>query len=74
MSRIESQQSAMLFAMKSTLYYDKNAQKLSKQYNGVKFDDVHRRWKQYVPEKPGLACDIGAGTGRWRAMVGMLSP
>ncbi len=63
----------MLFRMKSTLYYDKNAQALSKQYNGIKFDDIHGEWRQHVPAKPGLACDIGAGTGRdanWLASNG----
>ena len=59
--------------MRSTAYYDKNASALLKQYNAIKFTDVHRPWTQHLPDKSGLACDIGAGSGRdanWLASKG----
>lgn len=59
--------------MNSTRYYDRNAAELSNQYNAVAFTDVHGAWMEHLPEKAGLACDIGAGSGRdanWLAAHG----
>lgn len=57
--------------MKSTHYYDDHAEALCSQYNAVAASVVHGRWK--LPDKPGFACDIGAGSGRdanWLASLG----
>ncbi len=45
-------------------YYSKNAQALTEQYNSLPFDQVHFGWLPHLPEKPGLALDVGAGSGR----------
>ncbi len=60
--------------MKSTRYYDNHARALSSQYNAVTSAAVHGSWaEKHLPEKPGFACDIGAGSGRdanWLAAQG----
>lgn len=60
--------------MLSTRFYDKNARQLVEQYNSVNTHAVHREWLDaHLPETPGLACDIGAGSGRdanWLASNG----
>ena len=60
--------------MKSTAYYDQNADALFNQYDELNADDVHRAWAStHLPEEPGFACDIGAGSGRdanWLAEKG----
>ncbi len=51
--------------MKTTDFYNKNAQQLTDQYNSLSVDVVHGRWmKDHLPGTPGFACDIGAGSGR----------
>jgi len=47
-----------------TNYYTTNAEKLTKQYNQTTFEAVHKSWLHQLPAQPGLACDIGAGSGR----------
>ncbi len=61
--------------MNSTSYYNQNREKLFEQYHGYVPAVVHRAWaaKHLQGKKPGLACDIGAGTGRdanWLAEQG----
>jgi SAM-dependent methyltransferase len=60
--------------MRSTQYYDANAESLSEYYNSLAVDSIHRSWLQSnLPENPGIACDIGAGSGRdanWLAQRG----
>jgi SAM-dependent methyltransferase len=60
--------------MHSTRYYDKNAKQLSDQYNSLDTEAVHCGWLEgHLPNKPGFACDIGAGSGRdanWLAEKG----
>jgi SAM-dependent methyltransferase len=60
--------------MKSTRYYDDHADALYSQYNALPSDAVHGSWaKKHLSEKPGFACDIGAGSGRdanWLAARG----
>lgn len=54
-------------------YYAKNAKTLFEQYHSTRSDSIHADWLQYLPSQPGLACDIGAGTGRdanWLAEKG----
>mgnify|MGYP001815025296 FL=1 len=60
--------------MHSTRFYDKNANQLSDKYNSLDAEVVHRAWlKDHLPSTAGLACDIGAGSGRdanWLASQG----
>ena len=56
-------------------YYDNNADTLSERYLALAPDDVHATWAESVlaGKNPGLACDIGAGSGRdanWLAEKG----
>lgn len=54
-------------------YYTQNARTLSEQYNAMDSEQVHRHWRDLLPTQPGLACDIGAGSGRdaaWLASQG----
>lgn len=54
-------------------YYNNNAQQLFEQYESLPPEQVHRAWLSQMPTQPGLACDIGAGTGRdarWLASLG----
>jgi 2-polyprenyl-3-methyl-5-hydroxy-6-metoxy-1,4-benzoquinol methylase len=60
--------------MKSTRYYNERAAALISQYDAIEADSVHLSWvARHLPEKPGFACDIGAGSGRdanWLAAKG----
>ena len=61
--------------MKSTTYYETNRDRLFAQYERIDPLQVHRVWfeKHLDKSKPGLACDIGAGSGRdarWLANQG----
>ncbi|MDO8273711.1 MAG: methyltransferase domain-containing protein [Gammaproteobacteria bacterium] len=54
-------------------YYTRNASDLFRQYSSLNPDDVHRGWLDLLPAQAGLACDIGAGSGRdsaWLASKG----
>lgn len=54
-------------------YYSDNASALFEQYSQTDPATLHRDWVSYLPYRPGLACDIGAGTGRdanWLAEKG----
>ena len=50
----------------SVSYYDRNADTLSERYLALAPDEVHASWADAVLEErePGLACDVGAGSGR----------
>ena len=54
--------------------YDRDAEALGAQYEALKAADVHGSWaRDHLPQDAGLACDIGAGTGRdarWLAELG----
>ena len=60
--------------MKSTRFYNLHAEALCEQYGAIAADDVHGNWMvKHLPDKPGFACDIGAGSGRdanWLATKG----
>ncbi|CAM3966643.1 methyltransferase domain-containing protein [Vreelandella rituensis] len=45
-------------------YYDDHAPQLFDQYHSVSFERVHGEWLHHLPEQPGLALDVGAGSGR----------
>ncbi|WP_238549475.1 class I SAM-dependent methyltransferase [Congregibacter litoralis] len=54
-------------------YYRQHAQMLTEQYNSLSPGVVHAAWKHLLPREPGLAADIGAGSGRdanWLASLG----
>ncbi|EED32634.1 methyltransferase type 11 [gamma proteobacterium NOR5-3] len=56
-------------------YYTENAARLSRRYRSRSAEDVHRDWLSLVGagRTPGLACDVGAGSGRdaqWLAKQG----
>ncbi len=54
-------------------YYTRNADALFKRYQSLPPEQVHRCWLDLLPAQPGLACDIGAGSGRdahWLASQG----
>ena len=60
--------------LRSTAYYDQNADALIAKYDALNADEVHRAWApRHLQEEPGFACDIGAGSGRdanWLAEQG----
>jgi hypothetical protein len=45
-------------------YYKQHARRLSQEYNSLDPSSVHEAWVDLLAEQPGLACDIGAGSGR----------
>ncbi len=54
-------------------YYTRNADALFQRYQSLPPEQVHRCWLDLLPAQPGLACDIGAGSGRdarWLAAQG----
>lgn len=54
-------------------YYTRNADTLFQRYQALPAQEVHRCWQDLLPPQPGLACDIGAGSGRdaqWLASLG----
>lgn len=48
----------------TTAGYAEHADTLVKQYESVRFADVHRPVLHLIPRRPGRALDIGSGTGR----------
>ena len=54
-------------------FYSDNASILFERYHNTDSTNVHGDWLHHLPKTPGLACDIGAGTGRdanWLASKG----
>ncbi len=54
-------------------YYQQNSKRLIERYDGLRPDDVHATWLEYLPTTPGQALDIGAGSGRdarWLTQLG----
>ena len=45
-------------------YQGTRAHQLCDLYETATFDAVHRRWSKHLPRRPGLALDVGAGSGR----------
>ncbi|TDT44548.1 methyltransferase family protein [Halospina denitrificans] len=44
--------------------YSQRAKAFFDQYQQLAFEEVHDAWLHYLPEDPGYALDIGAGSGR----------
>lgn len=54
-------------------YYSSHAQALYEKYRRLDAEAMHENWLAHLPESPGLACDIGAASGRdanWLAEKG----
>jgi SAM-dependent methyltransferase len=54
-------------------YYRRHARELAEQYDSLSPDVVHSAWKHLLPDEPGMAVDVGAGSGRdanWLAGLG----
>ncbi len=45
-------------------WYDRNARAVAEQYESLRPDDLHAWFAHLLPKTPGLAIDIGAGSGR----------
>ena len=45
-------------------YYSENAPILASKYNSLNPESLHASWSRFIPDDPGIALDIGAGTGR----------
>ena len=45
-------------------YYSKNAPILASKYNSLNPESLHASWSKFIPDDPGIALDIGAGSGR----------
>lgn len=57
----------------SSNYYNRNAKQLFEKYQGLDSNKVHASWLKHLPVKPGVALDIGGGSGRdaaWLAKRG----
>jgi len=50
--------------VRSNAGYEENAAALIPRYEAIPFEEVYGRLLDFVPERPGRALDIGAGTGR----------
>jgi 2-polyprenyl-3-methyl-5-hydroxy-6-metoxy-1,4-benzoquinol methylase len=54
-------------------YYNHNAKQLFDKYQSLDPDKVHASWLRHLPQNPGLALDVGGGSGRdaaWLAKRG----
>ncbi|QIT54511.1 methyltransferase domain-containing protein [Aquisalimonas sp. 2447] len=44
--------------------YSERAREFFQQYESIRFEEAHAPWLQCMPESPGLALDVGSGSGR----------
>ena len=44
--------------------YSDHAGRFFEQYHGLDFEKLHGAWLPHLPERPGFALDVGAGSGR----------
>tara|TARA_R110002072_G_scaffold214062_3_gene371216 strand:+ start:69 stop:485 length:417 start_codon:yes stop_codon:yes gene_type:complete len=51
-------------AKSANRFYDDHAQRLFEQYQSLSFDRIHSDWLHHLSSQPGLALDVGAGSGR----------
>jgi hypothetical protein len=47
-----------------TKYYSQHAERLFSECRRIDPEEIHSGWVKSLPSTPGLACDIGAGSGR----------
>src|SRR5690606_2748791 len=62
-----------VFIQMTFSYYQQHAERLAAQYDSLVPSSVHGAWLEFLDQSPGLACDIGAGSGRdanWLAEQG----
>jgi len=45
-------------------FYTNNADALAQSYDKLDFETAHASWVEHCPTTPGLALDVGAGSGR----------
>ena len=45
-------------------YMGANAERLAAQYESGSFEEIHRSWIGYLPQKGARVVDIGTGSGR----------
>jgi SAM-dependent methyltransferase len=45
-------------------YTGASAHALCDLYESATFEEVHRSWRKHLPKAPGVALDVGAGSGR----------
>ncbi len=50
--------------MRTVKYYSDNARKLASRYYSLDPESLHASWSRFIPDNPGIALDIGAGSGR----------
>ena len=50
--------------MRTVTYYSANASTLAFKYNSLNPEALHASWSRFIPDNPGIALDIGAGSGR----------
>jgi hypothetical protein len=58
-------------------WYDAHGDRIASEYEALRSDQVHAWLDGLLPNQPGLAFDIGAGTGRdaaWLAAVVAIEP
>ncbi|CAM3630302.1 class I SAM-dependent methyltransferase [Parendozoicomonas haliclonae] len=53
-------------------HYSSRADELGAQYDALPATQVHGQWMHTLPKAPGLALDIGAGSGRDAAWLSSL--
>ncbi|WP_026143100.1 MULTISPECIES: class I SAM-dependent methyltransferase [unclassified Thioalkalivibrio] len=45
-------------------FYSGQAERFFSEYEALTFENVHAAWKHLLPDRPGFAMDVGAGSGR----------
>ena len=50
--------------MKAISWYDKNASAVAGSYEMAKTENVHEWFLEYMPKRPLVVLDVGAGSGR----------
>ena len=63
----------MVLSLRTVNYYSANAPTLAFKYNSLNPEALHGSWSRFILDNPGMALDIGAGSGRdanWLAEKG----